>query len=63
MFSAVVSLVFAVVCIITAASLMRRKRGPLIEVRSSRTVIIIGLVYGGIQSAYIGLVDLIKLLA
>ncbi len=61
MFSAVVSLAFVAVCIASAVSLLRGKGGRLREARIPRPVMIIGLVYGGAQSAYLGILALIPL--
>lgn len=61
MFSAVVSLAFAAVCIASAVSLLRGQGRRLIEARIPRPVMIIGLVYVGAQSAYLGILALIPL--
>lgn len=53
MFSTVVSLLFAVACIITAVSLMRGKAGVFCDSRIPRLVIVTALIFCGVQSAYL----------
>lgn len=52
MFSTVVSLLFAVVCVITAVSLMRGKAGVFSDSRIPIPIIVTSLIFCGVQSDY-----------